>query len=83
MAGAIEIHDLKTRQAGFRTFVEFHLIVPGDMSVEEAHEICDRLEAAVETEVAGAEAAIHVEPHAEAGRGMRIIAPHAGEKAGA
>ena len=29
--GAIEVHDLKTRTAGRATFIEFHLIVDGDM----------------------------------------------------
>lgn len=76
MEGAIEIHDLKTRQAGWTTFVEFHLIVPARMSVEDAHRICDRLEEAVEREVPGAETAIHVEPEGEAGHGRFIIAPH-------
>ncbi len=76
MEGAIEIHDLRTRRAGWSTFVEFHLIVPAGMSVEDAHRICDRLEAAVEREVPGAEAAIHVEPEGEAGQGRFIIAPH-------
>lgn len=32
-AGAIEAHDLRTRHAGSVTFLEFHLVVPGAMSV--------------------------------------------------
>ncbi|HEY9212259.1 MAG TPA: cation diffusion facilitator family transporter, partial [Ancylobacter sp.] len=36
-SGAIEAHDLRTRQAGRMTFVDFHLVVPGDMAVSEAH----------------------------------------------
>ena len=35
--GALEAHDLRTRHAGRVTFVEFHLVVPGDMRVAEAH----------------------------------------------
>ena len=58
--GAIEAHDLRTRSAGRATFIEFHLVVPGGMSVAEAHRICDRLE------VRGAEVLIHVEPEGEA-----------------
>src|SRR5690606_18909713 len=42
--GAIEAHDLRTRQAGKVTFIDFHLVVPGAMSVSDAHEICDRIE---------------------------------------
>lgn len=60
--GALEIHDLRARQAGQLTFVEFHLVVPGDMSVSEAHLICDQLEDAIRSEQPGAQVTIHVEP---------------------
>jgi cation diffusion facilitator family transporter len=66
--GAIEVHDLRTRNAGPVTFIEFHLVVPGDMTVAASHRICDRLEAAIEAAVEGAEVLIHVEPEGEAGR---------------
>ncbi|MBW7920881.1 MAG: cation transporter [Rubellimicrobium sp.] len=61
-SGAIEAHDLKTRQAGQATFVEFHLVVPGRMTVFDAHEICDRLEAAIARALPGARVVIHIEP---------------------
>ena len=35
-AGAIEAHDLRARQAGRLTFLDFHLVVPGSMSVRES-----------------------------------------------
>jgi cation diffusion facilitator family transporter len=60
--GAVEAHDLRTRHAGSATFVEFHLVVPGDMTVFDAHEICDRVEAAIAREVPDARITIHVEP---------------------
>ncbi|UCH27987.1 MAG: cation transporter [Trueperaceae bacterium] len=66
MAGAQEVHDLKTRLAGRHTFVDFHLVVPSEMSVAEAHAICDRLEAAVERTVPGSLVTIHVEPEYKA-----------------
>lgn len=61
-SGAVEAHDLRTRQAGRATFVEFHLVVPGDMTVFDAHEICDRVEAAMATAVPDARVTIHLEP---------------------
>jgi cation diffusion facilitator family transporter len=64
--GAIEAHDVKTRTAGRVTFIEFHLVVPGDMTVAKSHEICDRLEAALIEAVQGAEVLIHVEPEDQA-----------------
>jgi cation diffusion facilitator family transporter len=60
--GAIEAHDLRTRHAGRMTFVDFHLVVKGSMSVTEAHDICDRLERALKAEIEDALISIHVEP---------------------
>lgn len=60
--GAVEVHDLRTRHAGSATFIEFHLVVPRAMTVEESHDICDRIERAIRREIAGAMITIHVEP---------------------
>ncbi|WP_237153959.1 cation diffusion facilitator family transporter [Oryzibacter oryziterrae] len=72
--GALEIHELKTRHAGKMTFVEFHLVVPGTISVTEAHAICDRLEQALKEELADVVTTIHIEPdnHAQH-RGVLIV----------
>jgi cation diffusion facilitator family transporter len=66
--GALQAHDIRTRTAGPQTFIEFHLVVPGEMSVEAAHEICDRLEDAIENELANTDVVIHVEPDHKAKR---------------
>lgn len=61
--GARGIHDLRTRDAGDRVFVEFRLEVDGHLSVQEGHAIVDAAERAIielflkETEVIG-----HLEP---------------------
>ena len=59
---AIEIHGFRTRAAGRATFVDFHLVVPGDMSVARSHEICDRIESALMASLTEAVVTIHVEP---------------------
>ena len=64
--GALEAHNVRTRQAGRVIFIELHLVVPGTMTVNEAHAICDRLEDALEAEIEGSEAVIHVEPEYKA-----------------
>lgn len=62
-SGAQGISDLRTRDAGDRLFVEFHLEVDGDLSVHEGHDIVDTAERAItvlfpkDTEVIG-----HLEP---------------------
>jgi divalent metal cation (Fe/Co/Zn/Cd) transporter len=53
---------LRTRQAGQRTFVDFHLVVPAEMTVSQAHDICDRIEQVISLEVEDAQITIHVEP---------------------
>ena len=65
-AGAIEAHDIRTRQAGRVTFVQFHLVVPGEMPVVEAHAICDRIEAALQADQSDLIVNIHVEPEHKA-----------------
>jgi len=73
MSGALEVHDLRTRRAARRTFVSFHLVVPGDISVNQAHEICDRLEAEIAKKLPGVFTTIHVEPDNKAHHeGFRI-----------
>jgi cation diffusion facilitator family transporter len=55
-------HALRTRKSGARRFVEFHLLVPGTMSVAESHVLCDRIEAALTGHLARSHVTIHVEP---------------------
>ncbi len=60
--GAMEAHDLRTRHAGVATFIDFHLVVPGETTVFQAHEICDRIEKALKELLDDAKVTIHVEP---------------------
>jgi cation diffusion facilitator family transporter len=72
--GALEAHVLRIRQAGPASFLEFHLVVPGEMTVAAAHEICDRIEAALQAEMAGMVITIHVEPEMKAKhQGMLVL----------
>ncbi len=72
--GAIEFHDLKTREAGTAKFAEFHLVLDGSMSVEQSHGICDRIETALHEASPGIRVTIHVEPHykSKPGQGYAI-----------
>ncbi len=60
-------HALRTRRAGSRRFVDFHLLVPGETSVRRAHALADDLERAVGDALPGAETVVHVEPIEEPG----------------
>ena len=63
---ALEAHDLRTRHAGQVTFIDFHLVVPGETTVEAAHALCDRIEAALMDALPDARVTIHVEPEHKA-----------------
>jgi cation diffusion facilitator family transporter len=55
-------HALRTRQAGSRRFIDFHLLVPGKSTVEEAHALSGRIEAAAREALPGLEVTVHIEP---------------------
>ncbi|HJZ54980.1 MAG TPA: cation diffusion facilitator family transporter [Gemmataceae bacterium] len=57
-----DFHGLRTRQAGARRFIEFHLLVEGDLSVRDAHHAAHRIEEALTAALPGLEVTIHVEP---------------------
>ncbi|HKJ04442.1 MAG TPA: cation diffusion facilitator family transporter [Geopsychrobacteraceae bacterium] len=59
-------HDLRTRRAGSRKIMDFHLEVCKHMSVEDAHKIADQLEKQIEKSIIGADVTIHIEPCTEA-----------------
>lgn len=65
-AGALEAHDLRMRHAGKLTFLEFHLVVPGAMTVAESHAICDHIEDTLRAEMQHLVITIHVEPEEKA-----------------
>jgi ferrous-iron efflux pump FieF len=56
------LHDLRTRTSGAQDFAQFHIHLPGRMSVAEAHQVTDELEAKLESTFPGTEILIHVDP---------------------
>jgi cation diffusion facilitator family transporter len=59
---AVEASGLRTRHAGRLTFIDFTLSVPPWMTVASAHQVCDRVEAALLAEFEGASITLHLEP---------------------
>lgn len=55
-------HALRTRRAGSVRFIDFHLIVPGTMTVQQSHDLCCDIEEKIQGSIAGAQITIHVEP---------------------
>jgi len=58
----VAFHELRTRKAGSQRYIDLHLVMPKNASVEEAHRMCDHLEQDVETRLRHTNVTIHVEP---------------------
>lgn len=59
----VQYHDLRTRAAGHQRFVEFHLDVPAQETIEIIHRQCDLIEARLESEFRDISVIIHPEPN--------------------
>ncbi|MFC2033984.1 cation diffusion facilitator family transporter [Chloroflexota bacterium] len=58
-------HEIRTRKAGNQRFIDFHLLLPKDISVDDAHQMCDQLENDIENKLSNSNVTVHVEPCGE------------------
>lgn len=58
----VAVHALRTRQAGARVFISFHLLVPGAWPVKAAHDLSEEVEAALKAKLPTAHITTHLEP---------------------
>ena len=56
------VHELKTRSAGDKPFIQFHLEIDGNLSLLEAHTISDKIAAELMKHFPKAEIIIHQDP---------------------
>jgi ferrous-iron efflux pump FieF len=56
------LHDLRTRSSGTHHFAQFHVWVPADWTVREAHDRMDLVEAQLQRRFPGTEFLIHLDP---------------------
>ena len=57
-----DYHALRTRQSGSRGFVDVHVLVPGKTSVQEGHDLVEKLEREIIARLPHVEVLIHLEP---------------------
>lgn len=62
----VEFHALRTRQAGRRAFVSLHLLVPGAWTVQQGHDLAERVERDLRERLPYATVFTHVEPREDA-----------------
>jgi cation diffusion facilitator family transporter len=58
----IEFHAMRTRMAGRRRFVSFHVIVPGTWTVLKGHALCEEIELALHSALSESTVFTHLEP---------------------
>ena len=58
----VGFHNLRTRKSGSQRFIDFHLIMPKHVSVDDAHNVCDQLERDIATRLIRSKVTIHIEP---------------------
>jgi cation diffusion facilitator family transporter len=58
----IQFHALRTRVAGARRFVSFHVLVPGAWTVQRGHDVCEAIEQGITLALPGTDVTTHLEP---------------------
>jgi cation diffusion facilitator family transporter len=61
----IQHHALRTRQAGTRSFISLHVLVPGNWTVQRGHDLLEHLERDIRAAVPGAQLFTHLEPQGD------------------
>jgi len=62
MTQLVSYHAIRSRRAGSERFVDLHMVMPRDVSVEAAHKMCDHLENDIKAKLPNSSITIHVEP---------------------
>jgi divalent metal cation (Fe/Co/Zn/Cd) transporter len=72
--GVVGYHELRTRRAGARRYVDVHIQFRAGTSLEGAHRTAHQLEDLVATRLGGADVLVHLEPqdHVRPGEEVRL-----------
>ena len=62
------LHDFRTRTSGTHNFAQFHVWVPADWTVQQAHDRMDAVEEALQKRFPGTEILIHLDPEGHTDR---------------
>ncbi len=56
------IHRLRSRRHGSAAYVDFHLVLPNDIELKEAHSVCDKVEQSIKDIYQDMDILIHIDP---------------------
>jgi cation diffusion facilitator family transporter len=62
LPGVADCHQVRARSSGAHLFVDLHVVMDGDQSLEDAHALTEVIEGAVARLVPGADVTVHAEP---------------------
>jgi len=57
-----DYHALRTRMAGAKSFIDVHVLMPGNMSIQAGHDLVERLENEIHAKLPHVEVLTHLEP---------------------
>ncbi|MDR3644729.1 MAG: cation diffusion facilitator family transporter [Clostridia bacterium] len=58
----VDFHSLRTRKSGSVKYIDFHLTVAHEMTVEQSHSLCEQIECDLEAAICHTNVNIHIEP---------------------
>lgn len=62
----VAYHRLRARKSASKRFIDLHLVVAGAQTVQAAHDLCEQVEAQIETRLPNTSVTIHIEPAEDA-----------------
>lgn len=62
ISDCISFHQFRSRKSGAKKYLDFHLEVPENMTVREAHDLCDKIEIDLKNKLTELDVNIHIEP---------------------
>lgn len=65
-SAVIEVHDMRTRQSGRTKFIQLHLVMDGQLSLTDAHDLSERVEKDIRALFDDVDVIIHQDPHTQA-----------------
>ncbi|RPA62190.1 cation transporter [Gordonia oryzae] len=61
-SGEVDFHDVRTREAGHERFVQLHMLVPGDWTIDHGHDLAEAVEDELHSTLDHLRVTIHMEP---------------------
>jgi cation diffusion facilitator family transporter len=62
LLGVIDCHNVRVRYSGPQVFVDAHILVHPDLTIVEAHDLTEKIEAVIQQIIPGADITVHPEP---------------------